>query len=187
MEQIRLAAPLNADSIVDGPGLRIVVWTQGCNHNCKGCHNPSTHDFEGGALFDIKDILKELDKLKYHNGITFSGGDPMYQPRACSIIAKHAKENNMDVWCYTGFTFEQLLKQNNKDINEFLKYIDVLVDGPFILSKRNLDLLFRGSSNQRLIEVKKSLKENKIILLDEDNYNMENLSGKEFNKNQLFI
>ena len=96
--QIRLASNLQPDSIVDGPGIRTVIWTQGCSHNCKGCHNPSTHDFKGGFSVNIEDINNELDKLKAQHGITFSGGDPMFQAKACTEIAKHAKAIGLDVW-----------------------------------------------------------------------------------------
>lgn len=184
---IRLAAPLEADSIVDGPGLRAVVWTQGCSHNCIGCHNPITHDFKGGSLVAVEELKKEISKLEYHTGLTFSGGDPMFQPKACSEIASFAKSLGLNVWCYTGFTFEKLIKLNNPLVNEFLSNIDILVDGPFILEKRNLDLLFRGSENQRLIDVQASLKSGKIILMNEYTYTKENLMEKEFEKVPLFI
>ena len=109
---IRLAAPLQPDSIVDGLGLRAVIWTQGCAHNCKGCHNPCTHDFKGGALINIEDIKEEISALEYHTGITFSGGDPMFQPKACAEIASYAKSLGLNIWCYTGFTFENGAKGN---------------------------------------------------------------------------
>ncbi len=160
--QIRLASSLQPDSIVDGPGIRTVIWTQGCSHNCKGCQNPSTHDFKGGFSVPIEEVNKQLDELKAQQGITFSGGDPMFQPKQCTEIAKHAKDLGLDIWCYTGFTYEEVLK--SKDMSEFLKYIDVLVDGKFEIDKFSLDLDFRGSSNQRIIDVQKSLKENKVIL-----------------------
>ncbi len=161
--KIKLATYLEPDSIVDGEGIRTVIWTQGCSHNCKGCHNPSTHDFKGGFSCDTKEIISDINKLKYQNGITFSGGDPMFQPEACGEIAKAAKKKGLNIWCYTGFTFEALLI--NPKTLEFLKNIDVLVDGKFILSQRSLNLKFRGSENQRIIDVQKSLKENRVILI----------------------
>jgi len=166
--KIRLAASLQSDSIVDGEGIRTVIWTQGCSHNCLGCHNPSTHDFKGGFLEDLEDIKKEISLLEAQDGITFSGGDPMFQPVECLEIARYAKSLNLNIWCYTGFTFEQLkkFKKTKPAIYEFLKEIDVLIDGKFILDKRSLDLKFRGSKNQRIIDVKKSIKENKTILLE---------------------
>lgn len=169
--EIRLAADLQSDSIVDGKGIRTVIWTQGCPHNCFGCHNPNTHDFNGGALIDVDYVLKRIDELKNQTGITFSGGDPMCQPEACAKIAEYAHQKGLDVWCYTGYTFEQLLelKDKKKGITEFLKYIDVLIDGKFKMEEKSLDLLFRGSKNQRLIDVKESLLNNRTCLLEEEN------------------
>ena len=171
-EYIRLAADLQSDSIVDGPGLRTVIWTQGCSHHCKGCQNPQTWSFKGGGLVKVDDVLEAIDELECQTGITFSGGDPMFQVEACNRIAAYCKNKGYNIWVYTGFTYEELMKMSKKDkiYLEFLKYVDVLVDGPFILKERNLSLLFRGSSNQRLIDVPKSLKENKIVLFDESKY-----------------
>ncbi len=158
---VRLAHKMTRDSIVDGPGLRAVIWTQGCKHNCKGCHNPSTHDFNGGFLMDVQDIALELETLRLHRGITISGGEPFEQPLECLEIAKHTKELGLDVWCYTGYTYEELTNVTNHKYKEgwleFLKYIDVLIDGPFILEKKNLLLRFRGSENQRILHVQRSL------------------------------
>ncbi len=166
--KIRLAADLQQDSIVDGEGIRTVIWTQGCPHNCKGCHNPDTHDFNDGALIDIEEIKQKVSKLKNQDGITFSGGDPMCQPKECLEIAKFAKKIGLNIWCYTGYTFEQLLALSKLKpaILEFLNNIDVLIDGKFILKERNLDLIFRGSSNQRIIDVKNSLIQNKVCLVE---------------------
>lgn len=161
--KIRLASDLQSDSIVDGEGIRTVIWTQGCSHNCLGCHNPATHDFKGGFLTDTDEINKELSLLEAQTGITFSGGDPLFQVEACTEIAKHAKEIGMDIWCYTGFTFEELMK-SDKNI-EFLKYVDVLVDGKFIMAERSLNVDFRGSRNQRIIDVPASLEAGKVVLI----------------------
>ena len=165
--KIRLAAPLQPDSTVDGEGIRTVVWTQGCPHNCKGCHNPITHSFEGGYLEEIEEVLDEIDSLQYQDGITLSGGDPFMQPDACLEIAKYAKEKGLNVWCYTGFTFEQLkaLGKTKPAIIELLSNIDILVDGKFILEERNLDLKYCGSSNQRVIDVANSLKNGNVELV----------------------
>ena len=109
--EIRLAAPLQYDSIVDGEGMRIVLWTQGCPHNCIGCHNPSTHSFKDGFLTNTEDIIKDLsENIKYHDGITLSGGDPFIQAKAVNEIASYIKSEGKDVWAYTGYDFEQLLK-----------------------------------------------------------------------------
>lgn len=164
--KIRVACDLQSDSIVDGLGVRTVLWTQGCGHNCPNCHNPRTWDFNGGELVDVDEVIDRIKKLEYQDGITFSGGDPFYQPEACAIIAKEIKKTKMNIWCYTGFTFEQLLKlgKKNKAIMDFLEQIDILVDGPFIQKLRSYDLKFKGSSNQRVIDVKKTLQSNEIVL-----------------------
>ncbi|MCI9084393.1 MAG: anaerobic ribonucleoside-triphosphate reductase activating protein [Bacilli bacterium] len=163
MMKIRLASTLQSDSIVDGEGIRTVVWTQGCSHNCPGCHNPGTHDFNGGFQTTTEEINKELSNLEGQTGITFSGGDPLFQVEACTEIAKHAKSIGLDVWCYTGFTYEELVK-TNKNI-EFLKYVDVLVDGKFIQAQRSLNVDFRGSKNQRIIDVPASLYKKEVVLI----------------------
>lgn len=170
--EIILASDLQPDSIVDGEGIRTVIWTQGCPHNCLGCHNPGTHDFKGGFSIDIENIKKEIERLTGQNGLTFSGGDPMYQPEPCKEIAVFAKKLGLSIWCYTGDKFEEILKNPKK--RDFLSNIDVLVDGKFEIDKRSLDLKFKGSSNQRIIDVPKSLKENKVVLvekyIDKKNY-----------------
>lgn len=157
---IRLTRNLfTTDSIVDGPNLRTVVWTQGCRHNCIECHNPSTHSFTDGILADADEVLEVM--LRQGKDVTFSGGDPMEQALACGYIAEGLKKNGVNIWCYTGYTFEHILTDESK--YNFLKYIDVLVDGKFDLQQRNLTLAFRGSNNQRIIDVQKSLKEKKVI------------------------
>lgn len=167
--QIRLAADLQADSIVDGVGIRTVIWTQGCSHNCPKCHNPETHDFKGGKLIELDYIIEKLKNLKGQTGVTFSGGDPMFQAKQCSILAKKIHDLGMDVWVYTGFTFEELLELGNKDILEFLSNIDVLVDGKFIIEEKSFDLEFRGSRNQRIIDVPKSLENHEVVILELNN------------------
>ena len=164
--KIRLAADLQTDSIVDGLGIRTVIWTQGCSHNCPNCHNPGTHDFNGGELVDIEDVIEVIEDLSGQDGVTFSGGDPMFQPKQCALLAKKIHELGMNVWAYTGFTFEELLEKGSKDTLEFLSEIDVLIDGKFEPSKKSLDLQFRGSSNQRIIDVPKSLENHKTILFN---------------------
>ncbi len=173
VEYIRLAADLQTDSIVDGPGLRAVLWTQGCGHHCPGCQNPGTWDFNGGGLVPIDMVLEAIDELEYQDGITFSGGDPMFQPEACNLIADYARNKGLNIWVYTGFTFEELMELSKKKpiYKEFLSKIDVLVDGRFHMAERDLSLLFRGSANQRLIDMPKTLKSGKIVLFDEYEYN----------------
>lgn len=170
--QIRLAAPLQIDSVVDGEGIRAVIWTQGCPHNCPLCHNPQTHDFKGGYLEDIDNLKKEIDSLEGQDGITFSGGDPLMQIDACLELAKHCQSRGLKVWCYTGFTFEELLKmcEHNKKLVELLSNIDVLVDGKFVLEKKSFEVLFRGSTNQRVLDCKESIKEHLPIDIEEYKY-----------------
>ena len=178
---IRLATPkIQSDSIVDGEGIRSVIWTQGCSHNCLGCHNPETHSFDGGVILDVDEVKKQIDLLEGQQGITFSGGDPMMQPESCLELAKYAKSLGYNIWCYTGFTFEELLKlgEKKKSILKFLNYIDVLVDGRFILEEKSFDVVFRGSKNQRLIDVSKSLENGKVFLVTKFNNNNFNKKGR---------
>ena len=110
--RIRLAIPeVQKDSIVDGEGIRCVLWTQGCLHNCPGCHNPETHSFKEGFLVEVDEIKRQISLLEGQDGITFSGGDPIEQAEACAEIAEHSKKLGLNVWCYTGYTFEELLER----------------------------------------------------------------------------
>lgn len=161
---VRLAADIQPDSILDGSGIRTVIWFQGCLHNCKGCQNPETHDMNGGMVVDIDEIKMKLKNLKYQSGITLSGGDPFFQPEAALEIAKFAKSIGLNVWAYTGFTYEALL--SDKSRLDLLKYVDVLVDGKFMIDKKSLNCKFRGSTNQRLINVKKSMEAGGVVLYD---------------------
>ena len=184
--KIVLASALQEDSIVDGEGIRTVIWTQGCSHNCPHCHNPKTHDFNAGTKFLVDEINKKLDDLEFQDGITFSGGDPMFQAKACALIAQHAKEIGLNVWCYTGFTFEELLELANKNssILDFLENIDVLIDGKFINELKSLDLKYRGSKNQRIIDVQKSLKEKKAYTIEKY---MQSSKKRQEKKEYLFV
>lgn len=162
--KIRLASVLQPDSIVDGEGIRTVVWTQGCPHHCPFCHNPQTHDFNGGKLVEIDEIKKEMKNLKGQDGITLSGGDPMCQPLECLELAKYAHELGMNVWCYTGYLYEDVLK--NKKMKSLLEEVDVLVDGEFKIDEFSLDLYYKGSKNQRVIDVKESLEHGEVVLIE---------------------
>ena len=161
--EIRLAG-LEPESIVDGPGYRFTVFVQGCPHNCPGCHNPQTHDFSGGHLADTDDVIAHFGENPLVRGLTLSGGEPMMQPEPLYLIAKAAKDKGMNVWCYTGFTLEELLRENRADRIRLLSAVDVLVDGPFRSHERSLDLLYRGSKNQRLIDMPATLKGGTIRL-----------------------
>lgn len=160
------------ESIVDGEGWRLAIFFQGCEHNCKGCHNPATHDFNGGKEISVEDLASMVaEKLRNNivlQGITLSGGDPFYQSGEIVkfIELLRAESRDIDIWAYTGFTYEQLLE--NKEQLKLLKYIDVLVDGLFIEELKSMELLYKGSSNQRVIAVKESLKAGKIKVLENE-------------------
>ena len=161
--EIRIAGTVN-DSIVDGPGYRYTIFTQGCPHHCPGCHNPETHPFEGGRGVDTQTIIDQFRENPLLDGITLSGGDPLCQPEACLVLAQAAHGCGLTVWAYTGYTWETLLKESDPARMALLREIDVLVDGPFILAQRSLELKFCGSRNQRLIDVKKSLQAGAVVL-----------------------
>ena len=136
----------------DGPGLRTSIYFAGCAHQCPGCHNPSTWDFAAGRDMSIDELMEHIADSGFN--VTFSGGDPIYQKEALTTLARAIKAAGKTIWCYTGFTYEQLTADHSCD--ELLSLIDVLVDGPYIEAMRDTDLLFRGSANQRLIDIKKS-------------------------------
>lgn len=168
MAELRLSAPVQFDSIVDGEGLRAVVWTQGCPHGCPGCHNPQTHPFDGGTSVASEILLKQLKAHFYLDGVTFSGGEPMAQAAACGELAQAVHQLGMNVWCYTGYTWEALMEAQDPDQRMFLEQIDVLIDGPFLLAQKSLNLRFRGSANQRLIDVQASLKAQHVVLAEKN-------------------
>jgi anaerobic ribonucleoside-triphosphate reductase activating protein len=153
------------DSIVDGPGLRFTVFTQGCPHKCQGCHNPQTHDPNGGSEISAEEIITKMLSNPLTDGVTLSGGEPFAQACDCAKIAEAAKRAGLNVWTYTGYTYEELIKSPDPDIQKLLSLTDVLVDGRFILDERSLNIKWRGSRNQRLIDVKQSAIEKKAIEL----------------------
>lgn len=155
-------AGLTPQSIVDGKGLRYTVFTQGCPHHCKGCHNPQSWAMDAGEVKDIKDIFNEFLKNPILKGMTFSGGEPFVQPKPLIELAKLVKSVNKDITIYSGYTYEELIAMENEDIQELISLADVLIDGKFIEEEKNLELLFRGSENQRLIDLNKT-RENKEL------------------------
>lgn len=169
MHKIRLSSNCIKDSTVDGPGLRIVIWTQGCLHNCKGCHNPNTHDVNGGFLEEADNIIKYINESKLQRGITLSGGEPFLQPLELIPVAKAAINKGLNVWAYSGYTYEQITADKNK--KALLDYVDVLVDSPFIIEQKDERLIYKGSKNQRIIDVKQSYTENKVVLSHYDDVN----------------
>lgn len=155
---IRLAG-LVPESIVDGPGLRFAIFVQGCPHRCEGCHNPETHDFHAGRLADTDRLLKKIREYPLVQGVTFSGGEPFCQTEPLAELAKALKTEGYHLMSYSGYTFEELLKRAEEDLHtwELLEQLDLLVDGRFELVQRSLELKFRGSRNQRILDVPKSL------------------------------
>lgn len=161
MSTIRIAGVIR-ESITDGPGLRFTVFTQGCPHHCPGCHNPETHDFEGGRLIEHTRILEEIDKNPLLTGVTLSGGDPVCQAPALLPLAQAVRKRGLSLWMYTGYTFEQLMEKD-ENVKDLVRLCDCLVDGPFIEARRSLELRFRGSSNQRIISIPCTLREGRVI------------------------
>lgn len=172
MKEIRLSGMIE-QSLTNGEGLRKVIFSQICYHQCKGCFNPETHSPNGGKLFLIEDIINKIKKDVLIDGVTFSGGDPFEQAKAFSEIAKATHQMKLNVWCYTGYTFEYLLKhkKEREGWSALLEEIDVLVDGKFEESLYDPNLKFKGSSNQRIIDVKESLLKNEICLYEIKNHN----------------
>lgn len=168
---LRLAGVVR-ESIVDGPGIRFTVFAQGCPHQCPGCHNASTHDFYGGKETEIDNVLREIDKNPLLNGVTFSGGEPFCQPEGFAVLARALKERGLHIVTFTGYTYEELLDLANaqtargKSVRDLLDLTDMLIDGRFQLAQRDLTLQFRGSRNQRLIDMNKTRESGKLILDD---------------------
>ncbi len=149
------------DTTVDGPGFRTSIYCAGCRHHCPGCHNLQSWDFEAGRNMEVDELLQDIKSDPFAD-VTFSGGDPFFQAEAFAELARRIKaETRKTIWAYTGFLYENLLE--NPAHRALLEQLDVLVDGPFIQSLRDADLLFRGSSNQRLIDVPASLKAGEVI------------------------
>lgn len=156
------------ESLVNGPGVRRVFFSQGCTHNCKGCFNPDTHDFNGGEERDMDELIEDVIKNPMIKGVTFSGGDPFERAEEFSYMAKGFKRNNLNIWSYTGYTFEEILKgmDERKCFKELLNNIDVLVDGKFQENEKEDGLMYRGSKNQRIIDIQKTLQVGEVIILE---------------------
>ena len=161
-------AGLVQDSIVDGAGFRFVVFAQGCLRRCVGCHNPDSFDLDGGVEMPVDDVIREMLSNPLTDGLTLSGGEPFLQAADCAAIARAAIENGLNVWVYTGYTFEELLHEalTQPDYKELLELTDVLIDGAFIMEERSLLLKWRGSKNQRIIDVPNSLANSVVVELD---------------------
>lgn len=162
--QVRIAGTIS-ESIVDGPGIRFVVFCQGCFHSCPGCHNPETHDPHGGYLITVEELWKQINQGKLLKGVTFSGGEPFLQAAPLVELAKKVKGAGLDLVVYTGYLFEELmaLAEKKPEIYQLLELTDILVDGPFLINQKDLNLMYRGSRNQRLIMVQESLAQGRPI------------------------
>ena len=157
------------ESIVDGPGFRFVVFCQGCPHDCPGCHNPATHSFEGGKETKIAKILEEVDKNPILQGVTFSGGEPFCQAEGLVSLAEGVKKRGLNLTIFTGYTWEELQEKAvcDVEVERLLKACDLLIDGKFVENEKDLTLKFRGSKNQRIIDMQATRLENKPILVQE--------------------
>lgn len=162
--QLQVAGIID-DSVVDGPGVRYTIFTQGCAHNCPGCHNPETHDYNGGTSVKIDDLMADIVRSKYIKGVTLSGGEPFDQPEALTALVARLKNKGYDVLLFSGYTFEEIVQDSVK--LQALGYADTLIDGRFDTRKRTQTLRFRGSSNQRIIDVAQSLAKGQIQLREE--------------------
>ena len=155
---------ITKDDMLNGDGLRVVLWVAGCGHACPGCHNPQTHDFAGGQDMDTDEIIARFRANPLLDGITLTGGDPFCQPEACAVLARAAHESGLNVWAYTGYLYEETLA--DPAMRALLNEVDVLIDGPFLLAERTLSMRFRGSKNQRVIDVPASLQSGGIVEKD---------------------
>lgn len=153
-----------SDSIVDGPGLRFTVFTQGCPHHCPGCHNPDTHDPAGGREIPVEELARQMGQNPLIQGLTLSGGEPFAQAADCARLAAAAHQVGRTVWTYTGYSWEAILSNKDPAWQALLAETDVLVDGPFLEKEKSYELRFRGSRNQRLIRVKESLAQGRVVL-----------------------
>lgn len=166
-DEIRIAGVVK-ESIVDGPGIRYTVFTQGCPHHCEGCHNPQTHDFNKGNLVSISKIVEDIQKDPLLRGVTISGGEPFMQAKKVADLVSRLDRNKLNIMIYTGFEYEYLVSNANEENGyiELLKNADILIDGKFDINKKSETLPFRGSINQRSIDVKESLKSGSTVLYE---------------------
>ncbi|MDR2095007.1 MAG: radical SAM protein [Treponema sp.] len=159
---------IEKESVVDGPGFRYTVFVQGCPRRCPGCHNPQLQSFEGGQELPLAELAAALGANPLLDGLTLSGGEPFCQAGPCAILAERVRAVGLSVMTYTGYRWEELLEQENAQEMRLLRATDILVDGPFIMAERDIDLRFRGSANQRLIDVRQSLAAGKPVILPDD-------------------
>ncbi|MDR1759801.1 MAG: anaerobic ribonucleoside-triphosphate reductase activating protein [Fibrobacter sp.] len=164
-QRLRIAGII-PESIVDGPGIRLTVFVQGCPHRCPHCHNPETHNPEGGYFITLSEILEMIEENPILDGVTFSGGEPFMHAKTLTPLAREIKKRGYHLTIYSGYTYEQILKKAEIEpaFSELLSFADLLVDGPFLFEKRTLDARFKGSENQRLIDVPKTLASGNVVL-----------------------
>lgn len=153
------------DSTVDGPGVRYAIFLQGCSHLCLGCHNPETHDYNAGSSVSVDDLMRDIAQFKYVKGVTFSGGEPLDQAEALKEMVVRLKNKGYDILIFSGYTLEEIMRDPAKFA--VLKHTDTLIDGRFDLSLKTSDLRFRGSSNQRIIDVQKTLRQGQVCLRED--------------------
>lgn len=163
-------AGIEEDSIVDGPGLRFVLYVQGCPHHCAGCHNPQTHTFGNGTKYTIDELYSRIAANTLVSGITFSGGEPFCQADVLAELALRIRKIGLDIAVYTGFTFEHLIECSDPGVRRLMTAVDVIIDGRFVLARRDMFLPFRGSDNQRVLDASRSLYENRAVRLADENW-----------------
>ena len=167
-EDIIRVCGIERESIVDGPGFRYVLFVQGCPHRCPGCHNPESHDFEGGTDMTAEEVFADIMKNPHLRGVTFSGGEPFEQVPALLKLAGMIKEAGLSLMSYSGYTLEELRGRQDAETDELLGMLDILVDGRYVESLRNLTLIYRGSENQRVIDMNKTREAGEIRLYQSD-------------------
>ena len=165
------------DSIVDGPGLRYAVFVQGCSHHCPGCHNPESQPAEGGTETTLAALLADIRANGLVHDVTLSGGEPFEQPEACAALAAALKREGYGIWCYTGYLYDDLAGRTDPAIANLLDHIDVLVDGPFVESRKSLELKWCGSSNQRLIDVPATRRAGSVVEWQPASFSLEKPSN----------
>lgn len=164
--ELRIAGTVN-DSIVDGPGIRFTIFTQGCPHHCEGCHNPQTHDFAGGIVADTDELLQKIKSNPLLDGVTFSGGEPFCQAQALAWLGREIKKSGLNIITYTGYDFEELYENRGENSwGELLKVTDFLIDGKFVLAQKDWNIKFRGSSNQRYLDCRASFEAGRAVETD---------------------
>lgn len=160
--KLRLAG-ITRESVVDGPGIRVVIFAQGCPHHCNGCQNPETHDPGGGKVLAMEEIVEMVRPTPITRGVTFSGGEPFMQAEGFGALGRCLKSMGLDIVTYTGYTWEALTASDNRAWRELIEVTDLLIDGPFVESQKDTTIAFRGSRNQRIIDVSESLKLGRLV------------------------